>query len=117
MSNHPVAFVEVTSDDVGRALSFYAELFGWSVSTDADGYGLFDTGAGDDAVGGGVAPASSPGETGVTFYVRTDDLEGTVERAEGLGATTVVEPMSLPGDLGRIAVLQDPHGNPLGLWS
>jgi predicted enzyme related to lactoylglutathione lyase len=115
----PVAFFEVVSDDHERAQRFYAELFGWQVSADPGwgGYGLVDTGAGPPAVGGGIGPSQSPGDTGVKIYVRVDDLQAALDRAEQLGGSALVAPTDLPGDYGRFAVFADPDGNPVGLWA
>jgi hypothetical protein len=101
----PVAFFEVISSDAPRAQKFYAELFGWQVSADPamGGYGLVDTGAGEDAVGGGIGAADDPGETGVKIYMRVDDLDAYLDRAEKLGGRRLVPPTDLP-DLG----LSDP---------
>jgi predicted enzyme related to lactoylglutathione lyase len=115
MGAHPVAFFEVVSPDADRSRKFYADLFGWTIETDDHGYGLVSTG--DDTVGGGIGPSAAPGDTGVKVYVRTDNLEQTIERAATLGSQTLVEPVALPGDYGRIAVVTDPDGNALGLWS
>lgn len=117
MTSHPVSFVEIVSEDPERSRKFYVDLFGWKIETDDDGFGLIDTGAGEGAVSGGIGPSMMPGDTGVKFYVSTDDLEATVHRANELGSQTLLEPMALPGDFGRIAVVADPDGNPLGLWS
>ncbi len=117
MAKHPVAFFEIVSPKAPEAQAFYRDLFGWSVDTDDDGYGLVDTGAGDDAVGGGIGPSATSGDTGVKIYVRTDDLEGTIARAQELGSSVYLEPTDLPGGFGRIAVVSDPDGNPLGLWA
>ena len=115
----PVAFFEVTSEEPERAQKFYAELFGWQVETPPglDGYALVETGAGDDAVGGGIGPSQGPGDTGVKIYMRVGDLDAYLTRAEELGGTPLVPPMDLPGDYGRIAVFADPDGNPVGLWA
>jgi uncharacterized protein len=116
----PVAWFEVISDDTERAKRFYADLFGWEVSTSPDpsmgGYAIVDTGNGEDALGGGIGAPSGPGETGVKIYMRVDDLEAYLAKAEQLGGKRLVEPMALPGDFGTIAVLADPDGNPVGLW-
>jgi predicted enzyme related to lactoylglutathione lyase len=114
---HPVAFFEIVSPDVPRAQTFYRDLFGWSVQVDEEGYGLVDTGAGDDAVAGGIGPSMAEGDTGVKIYVRTDTLEDTIARARELGSSVYLEPMELPGGYGRIAVVSDPDGNALGLWA
>jgi uncharacterized protein len=114
---NPVAFFEVTSTDHERAQRFYADLFDWKIDADADGYGLVDTGAGPDAVGGGIGPSQAPGDTGVRFYVRVPDLQAALDRAERLGGAALVPPTDLPGGYGRFAVLADPDGNSVGLWA
>lgn len=115
----PVAFFEVISAEPERAQKFYRELFDWQVSADPamGGYALVDTGAGEDAVGGGIGASSEPGDTGVKIYVRVDDLEAYLARAESLGGKRVLPPTPLPGDFGTIAVLTDPDGNQVGLWA
>ena len=114
----PVAFFEVISPDHERAQKFYGELFGWQVAADPamGGYGLVDTGAGEDAIGGGIGPSSAPGDTGVKIYVRVDDLEAFLDRAERLGGRRLVPPTDLPGEFGRFAIFTDPDGNQVGLW-
>ena len=125
----PLAWFEVISDDAERAQRFYAELFDWQVTADPTmpGYAIVDTGNGEDAVGGGIGAPSGPNpypptdphirETGVKIYLRVDDLEAYLAKAESLGGKRLVEPMALPGDFGTIAVLADPDGNPVGLWA
>lgn len=115
----PVAFFEVVSPDHERAQKFYGQLFDWSVSADPDmgGYAMVDTGAGEGAIGGGIGPSEAPGDTGVKIYVRVADLQRTLDRAVELGGRAVLAPMDLPGGYGRIAVLADPDGNPVGLWA
>jgi hypothetical protein len=116
----PVAWFEVTSPDAGRARAFYAELFGWQASTDPamGDYALMDTGAGEEAIGGGIGPVSGPDDKpGVKIYMRVDNLDTYLDRAEKLGGRRLVPPMDLPGDAGRIAIFADPDGNPVGLWA
>jgi len=115
----PVAFFEVISPDHERAQKFYSELFGWQVAADPamGGYGLVETGAGEAAIGGGIGPASEPGDAGVKIYMRVDDLDAYLDRAEKLGGSRLVPPTELPGDYGRFAVFTDPDGNQVGLWA
>jgi predicted enzyme related to lactoylglutathione lyase len=115
----PVAFFEVISSDAERAKRFYADLFEWKVDADPSlgGYALVDTGAGEDAVGGGIGPSQEPGDTGVKIYVRVDDLQRYLDRAAELGGTPLVPPTDLPGGYGRFAMFADPDGNPVGLWA
>lgn len=115
----PVAFFEVISAEPERAQKFYAELFGWQVqaSPEMAGYVLVDTGAGENAIGGGIGPSQGPGDTGVKVYMHVDDLDGYLARAQELGGIPLVPPMDLPGDYGRIAIFADPDGNSVGLWA
>lgn len=114
----PIAWFEITSADHERAQKFYRELFGWSVNVDPDmgGYGIVDTGAGDGAVGGGIGPSQAPGDTGVKIYLRVDDLEAYLSRAEQLGGKRLGEPVDLPDGWGTVATFTDPDGNPVGIW-
>jgi predicted enzyme related to lactoylglutathione lyase len=115
----PVAFFEVVSPDQERAQKFYAELFGWQVNADPamGGYALVDTGAGPDAIGGGIGTSDDPADRGVKIYMRVDDLDGYLDRAERLGGQRIGAPIDLPGDAGRIALFTDPDGNKVGLWA
>lgn len=115
----PIAYFEVVSDDAERAQQFYGSLFDWSVAADPamGGYALVDTGAGEGAIGGGIGPSQAPGDTGVKIYVKVDDLQATLDRAEQLGGRAVVPPSDLPEGWGRFAVLTDPDGNQVGLWA
>ena len=114
----PVAFFEVISPDAARAQRFYADLFGWKADGDPamGGYALVDTGNGDDGIGGGIGTADDNDPPGVRIYMRVDDLEAYLSRAEELGGTRLVPPTDLPSGYGQIAVLADPDGNRVGLW-
>lgn len=112
----PVAFFEVTSPDVKRAQQFYADLFGWKMSAMGD-YVLVNTDAGEDAVGGGIGAASEENPAGVRIYMRVDDIDGYLARAERLGGKQVLPATDLPGGYGRFAIFTDPDGNLVGLWA
>jgi predicted enzyme related to lactoylglutathione lyase len=109
---------EIISGDHDRAQKFYSAMFDWAVQADPamGGYGLVDTGAGDGAVGGGIGPSLGEGDTGVKIYLRVDDLDKYLARAEELGGTRLVPPTELPGGYGSFAIFADPDGNPVGLW-
>jgi predicted enzyme related to lactoylglutathione lyase len=113
-----VAFFEVTSPDHERAQQFYANLFDWTIAADPamDGYGLVQT---PDAEGpiGGIGPSTEPGDAGVKIYVRVEDLDAYLDRAEALGGKRLLPPTDLPGDFGRFAIFADPDGNQVGLWA
>ena len=115
----PVAFFEVISPDHERAQKFYRELFNCQVNADPamGGYGLVETGAGAEAIGGGIGPGSAAEDNGVKIYMRVADLDNCLDRAEQLGGKRLVPPTDLPGDYGRFAIFTDPDGNAVGLWT
>jgi predicted enzyme related to lactoylglutathione lyase len=115
----PVAFFEVISKDPDRIRDFYTELFGWTVADSGQpGYWVVDTGGGDGAIAGGIGapqPREQSGRT--TIYMRVDDLQASLDKAERLGGKTLVPPSPLPGGWGSFAVFADPDGQPVGLWA
>ena len=80
-------------------------------------YRLVDTGAGDDAIGGGIGPSLPDSPAGTKVYVRVDDLQAYLDRAVELGGAVLMPPAPLPGDFGSFAVIADPDGQPVGLWA
>jgi uncharacterized protein len=115
----PVAWFEITGPEPTVLIAFYRELFDWTVTDSPEsGYSLIDTGGGGDAIGGGIGAVQSPDDPGgVTVYLRVDDLQAYLDKAEKLGGATVVSPTDLPGEFGRFAMFADPAGHTVGLWS
>jgi predicted enzyme related to lactoylglutathione lyase len=115
----PVAWFDITSADPRALLDFYTRLFDWTAGESGDpNYTLIDTGAGAGAIGGGIGVTQSPDDPGrVTIYMKVDDLEAYLDRAEKLGGKTIVGPTDLPGDFGQFALFADPAGHTVGLWS
>ena len=114
MSNHPVSFFEIVSDDAPRLMTFYSALFGWRIDPEN---GMVDTKGEGEGIAGVIGPRVGPNDRGCKIYVKTDALEDTIARAQALGSTIYLHPMTLPDDHGRIAVVSDPDGSPVGLWA
>jgi predicted enzyme related to lactoylglutathione lyase len=108
-------WIQLSSDDVDTAISFYGELFGWSAgepSEEFQGYRMFFRG--DQPIAGLVPTADGAAPTW-TVFLATDDLAATVERATAAGGAVLVEPMSV-ADLGSFAELTDPAGAAVSAW-
>jgi predicted enzyme related to lactoylglutathione lyase len=108
----PVWF-DISTPDGPRARRFYQDMFGWPVQVLDDTYALV---GGDDGppVGGiGQADADSP-YIGMVVYFRVDDVDAALARAEQLGGSRTLDPVTVPGQ-GRMAVFHDLDGNPVGL--
>lgn len=126
LANEPGSFAwnELNTRDIPAAKAFYAEVFGWNPNDmDMGGMTYTEWKLGDRAVAGMQAmPAMVPAEVPAHWlvYFAVDDTDGTVSKATGSGATTLLPPMDIPP--GRFAVLADPDGaafavikmNPMG---
>lgn len=114
---NPIVHLEFAAKDPQATGRFYAELFGWNLSVDeAMNYHKFNAapGPGGAFIAEGGQQATKPGE--VIVYVSTDDIEGTLRRAEGLGAKTVTPKTEIP-QMGWFAVFSDPDGRRFGLYT
>jgi predicted enzyme related to lactoylglutathione lyase len=101
-----VDWFEVLGSDAGRSQAFYAELFGWDVPGGA--YGQVTAGIGGGIGAGGEARWA-------TVYAAVGDVEATLGRAEGLGATREYGPNQVD-DHTWTGMFRDPAGNPFGVY-
>lgn len=110
---NPVVHFEVMGKDAAKTQKFYADLFDWKVdASNPMNYGVVEAQDGS-GIGGGVG-ATPDGQTYVTVYVQVDDIDATLEKAGGLGATVVMPKMDVPGGP-TIGLFTDPDGNLVGL--
>jgi predicted enzyme related to lactoylglutathione lyase len=115
----PVVHFEVIGKDAQGLQSFYGELFGWEIDADNQmNYGIVqregNTTADGTGIGGGVGPAQEGSDGWVTFYVATDDVEGSLRKAEELGGKRVMGPMEVP-DGPELGLFNDPEGHLVGV--
>ena len=113
-----VAWFDLTTTDLSRSRGFYGRLFGWTFTA------LQGT---DQAVGiaadgvsiGTLRVAEGPISTfnGVV-YVQVGDIQASCRKATALGATIPPGfPFNLPDGTGAVAVVIDPAGHPVGMYS
>jgi len=111
---NPTMWFEVAGKDREGLKNFYSELFEWQLTDmDAMPYTMID--AGDEGIPGGIGSAPDGDSGHVTFYVRVDDIEAALAKAERLGGTKVMGPMDIPS--GQIALFTDPEGHRIGLMT
>lgn len=102
--------VKYPVSDLEQAKQWFSQVFGYAPYFDQPFYVGF-------AIAGfelGLVPDGTPGTQGSTVYWGVDDVAAEVARIVGLGAT-VHEAVQDVGDGIRVAELQDPFGNVLGL--
>ena len=111
--NNPIVHVEVVGEDAEALQGFYRNAFDWQMQPSGPDYAMAHPGV-KGGIDGGVGASPEGGQGHVTFYVEVGDFEATLGKIEGLGGSTVVEPMDLP-DGPRIAMFADPEGHVVGL--
>jgi len=114
MARGSISHIEIPTDDVERAKTFYAAIAGWEFDEmpGLDGYWTFRT---SPAAGGGIGQRGVNTGQVVRIYVDVDDLEGAVAAAMANGGTLITPPSEVPGQ-GRFAAVLDPEGNEVGLF-
>lgn len=115
-SNPAITWFEILGTDAKELQKFYSDLFDWKINVAPDAtieYGHLEAQDGK-GIGGGIG-ASPTGKPAVTVYAEVDDLDKYLERAESLGAKTVMKPMAM--DTISYAKFADPQGNVFGLFS
>ncbi len=112
---HPFVHVELNATNVGAAKTFYGSLFGWGLKDETmpiGAYTMIDVGEG---TAGGILKQMIPGAPSSWVpYVLVDDIEAHTKKAESLGASVMV-PVTDVG-MGKLSIVSDPVGAPLGLW-
>ena len=111
---HPIVHWEIAASDAKKIRKFYTDLFGWQYDTsDPADYAL--VASQDGGIGGGIMQKPPEAPPYVTIYVSVDDLGATLEKAQSLGANTVVPPTPIPG-MGAFAMFADPEGHVIGIF-
>lgn len=116
MNQHPAVMFEIIALNQKAVMEFYSYVFGWSyeIGTGDFAYVRFPAEARPLLGGIGQATSKVPGfEPGHNFYLLTDHLDATIERALEVGGMRYVEPTVVDGY--RFAMIRDPEWNPIGL--
>ena len=113
---NPFVHVELSTQDVPKAKSFFSQLFGWKLTDmpmGGESYTLIDVGEG---TGGGMMKHPMPGAPAMWLaYVLVDDIDAATKKVKALGGTVMKEKTEVP-DMGWLAIIVDPTGAMLGLW-
>jgi uncharacterized protein len=114
---NPFVHIELNTQDVAKAKSFYQSMFAWKLNdVDMGGgmtYTLIDVGEG---TGGGMMKHPMADAQSMWLpYVLVDDIEAATAKARSLGATIVLDVKEVMGE-GSLSIIVDPTGATLGLW-
>ena len=110
-------WVDVSVDDVPKAIAFYRALFGWDIELGGPEVGGYSIAHQDGRIVAAISPKmGAPDAPSVwTTYLATDDADATAAKTKGAGGQLLAEPMDVMEE-GRLAVAMDPAGAVFGLW-
>ena len=108
----PVVHFEIGCQDLEKTTAFYTGLFGWT-PTPVPYASLLQTNTADGIQGHITALGHEPHQY-VTFYIRTEDIAGCLQKIESAGGKKILGPFPLP-DGRHFAWFKDPEGNMVGL--
>lgn len=107
---NPFVYVQLQTQDLGKAKKFYAELFDWSLDVRQTPVGEYvEIEAGDDSTGGMVAHRDATTPSRWVPYVLVTDIGTMADKARTLGATVLMGPAQLP-DKSSFCLLTDTTG-------
>jgi predicted enzyme related to lactoylglutathione lyase len=109
------SWTELVTGDADAAKAFYTSVFGWEYRDNPiPGGSVYSTALRDGQnVAALFASAEQPPHW--NCYVTVESADASAVRASELGATVVAEPFDVM-DVGRMAVIVDPHRAALCLW-
>jgi predicted enzyme related to lactoylglutathione lyase len=110
------SWVDLTTSDVEAARRFYPALFGWTADEPDEqfgGYFMFHHQG--RPIAGGMSSQGDGRPDTWAVYLKTDDIEKTLETAVAEGGQVVLPAMPV-GDAGTMAFLIDSTGAGIGAW-
>lgn len=112
---------ELMTTDPTAAETFYTQLTGWTTKKgDIADQRYTEWVNGETALGGLMQLPDEAKEQGAPphwlAYVAVPSVEETLQQAQGLGAKKLMGPMEIP-TVGRIAVIQDPQGAVIAVYT
>jgi len=113
-----IAWFDITTSNLPQSREFYGKLFGWTFAPLKETDMAVEIVATDTSIGTlRVAEGPISGFNGVV-YVQVPDLEASCATSKELGGTIPPGfPFNLPGGAGAIALVLDPSGHPVGMYS
>ena len=110
-------WVDLGVDDIAKASTFYAGLFGWDIQAGPPEAGGYTMCLKNGRAVAGIGPSQGPPGTPPvwTTYLAADDADQTAAKVTKAGGQMFMEPFDVL-DVGRMAVAADPGGAAFGIW-
>ena len=113
-----IAWFDITTSDLPQSKEFYGRLFDWDFAPVQGSDQAAEIVARGVAIGtlrvaeGKVSPFNG------VIYVQVTDIQASCRKSKELGGTVAPGfPFNLPDGIGAIALVLDPIGHPVGMYS
>ncbi|MEA2564690.1 MAG: uncharacterized protein QOH06_6194 [Acidobacteriota bacterium] len=113
-----IAWFDITTTSLPKSKEFYGKLLDWQFTAVQGTDQAAEIVAGGTPIGtlrsaeGQITPYNG------VVYVQVTDIQASCKKAKELGGTIPPGfPFNLPDGIGAIAVVVDPAGHPIGLYS
>lgn len=113
---NPFVHVELGTNDVPKAKTFYGKLFNWELEDVDMGTMTYTMVKVGDGTGGGMLKWPMPGLPAMWVpYMLVDNVKTATEKAKSLGGKVVKDVAEIP-NMGSFSIVTDPTGAMFGMW-
>jgi predicted enzyme related to lactoylglutathione lyase len=113
-----VAWFDLTTSNLTQSKNFYGKLFSWTFEPVSGTDQAAEIAAGGTSIGTLRTADGKISSFNGVVYIQVSDLEKSCKDAKDLGGTIPPGfPFNLPEGRGAIAIVHDPAGHPVGLYS
>jgi|SRR5215471_7067555 len=111
---NPVTQWQIISRDPNKHSAFYANVFGWKISSDNPlGYRMADPESAR-GISGGFWPAPPEATAFVQLFTEITNMDETIRKVTENGGSILMPPQALPAGE-QMAILRDPFGLTFGV--
>jgi hypothetical protein len=112
---NPIVHFEIGVNNMDKGMEFYQSLFGWKIDHDPQmTWAVISTG---EEPGGGICSAGEEMPVGIYIYIKVDDIDAALKKAERLGGKITCPKKLISPQYGYYGLFTDPDGNMIGVWS
>jgi len=118
MKPSPVCYLEIPAPKLEAAGTFYRSVFNWKIEPNNlhdRPYWMFSFE--DNSLMGALDPNKNSTEKGILIYISVDNIESHLRLAKSANARVVREKYHIGEGFGFAAIVEDPNGNHIGIWS
>jgi predicted enzyme related to lactoylglutathione lyase len=113
-----IAWFDITTTSLPRSKEFYGKLFDWRFTPVQGTDQAAEIVAGGTAIGTLRVADGTIGAFNGVVYVQVTDIQASCKKARERGGTIPAGfPFNLPDGIGAVAVVVDPAGHPVCLYS